>query len=76
MKEGGDVNDESKTSGPGICPAEFGGNREDCAAWPACGCKTPPLYHIKIGSLTQEQRDQRWAHPMTVTIFPDTEGEA
>lgn len=29
------------TMGPGSCPAEYGGQREDCDAWPACACDQP-----------------------------------
>ena len=25
--------------GLGSCPAEYGGKREDCAAWPECACE-------------------------------------
>jgi hypothetical protein len=27
--------------GPGSCPAEYGMQREDCDAWPACACEPP-----------------------------------
>ena len=30
--------DDTQTT-PGTCPAEHGGKREDCAAWPACACE-------------------------------------
>jgi hypothetical protein len=37
------MTDQSKTTpmGPGSCPAEYGMQREDCDAWPACACEPP-----------------------------------
>jgi hypothetical protein len=36
------------TMGPGFCPAEYGGQREDCDTWPACACEGSPWWAVKI----------------------------